>query len=175
MGKPLINSFDKYWIYTFVDIFLPFCENIHPNLVTCLSIIFKVGVIYNFRIYSPILLGTFMTLERFCDSLDGEIARKFKKCSLIGHYMDKVSDFIYWNCICVVSAMFLYTNLTFSVYWWIYFSILAYVPLSLVADTRADRFKFLGNIPKDSWFIYIEDNGSLFSLLIPYVMANIKN
>ena len=173
MCRPLINGFDKYWIYTFVDILLPFCQNVSPNFITFMSIICKFLIINNFTYYNSITLCSLMTFERFFDCLDGEIARKFDKCTTIGHYLDKISDFIYWNLITIFSAIFLYNNPTFTIYWWIYFIILSYIPSAVVLDVFSNKWNLFDSVSKQSWFIYAEDNGSLFSILIPYMMYNI--
>jgi len=174
MGRPLINGMDKLLIYPCVDFALPYCKIIHPLMITILSIIYKYNILMYFDKLNSDILCLYMLAERYYDCLDGEIARKYNKCSTLGHYMDKGSDFIYWNGICIRSLVFLYMNPTFTIYWWSFSLILMYVPFAILMDTKSNKHKLLGTISEDSWFIYLEDNGGLFAFMLPYFIDKIR-
>ena len=71
-------------------------KHIHPNIITIS------GLILNFYIYHLLdtpnsniyLLGSCIIYRWLADCLDGAVARKYKKSSKLGLYLDTLSDVI---------------------------------------------------------------------------------
>lgn len=91
-----------------------FLEHIHPNYITIS------GIISNFLIYyllvkkinKNILIGIIM-YRYLTDILDGCVARKYKKTSKLGGYLDTINDFMLFT---IISYLYLdkkYFILTF--------------------------------------------------------------
>jgi phosphatidylglycerophosphate synthase len=73
-----------------------FLKHIHPTIITIS------GLLLNFYIYNLLntpnsdiyLLGFCIIYRWLADCLDGAIARKYNKCSRLGHQLDTLSDVI---------------------------------------------------------------------------------
>ena len=78
-----LNNF----IFRYVDLF----QYIHPNYITFIGFFFNI-MIFLLTEKNIWLFCLFNFLRVLCDSLDGMIARKFNKCSLIGGYLDTLCD-----------------------------------------------------------------------------------
>ncbi len=71
-------------------------ENIHPNILTC------IGLVFNILIYCEISKSTinnnnlifFLIFRYLLDVLDGAVARKYNKGSKLGGMLDTLSDTI---------------------------------------------------------------------------------
>jgi phosphatidylglycerophosphate synthase len=91
------------YAYKIIDHMTPFfCRNnIHPNVVTI------IGGILSFLVLSPRLTPlqkvAVVALVRFLDHLDGEVARKCKKTSKIGAYLDSAMDVVALTTILMVA------------------------------------------------------------------------
>ena len=81
---------DKYlnnFIFKYVNLF----EHVHPNYITIVGIFFNV-MIFLTKEKNILLFCLFNFLRTICDSLDGMVARKFNKCSIVGGYLDTFCD-----------------------------------------------------------------------------------
>lgn len=68
-------------------------KDIHPNLIT------SFGLLMNYFIYKELNHGKnvskliiLLVFRWLADCLDGNVARKYKKCSKLGGYLDTISD-----------------------------------------------------------------------------------
>ena len=93
MYMPRPTSGTDVVIYEAIDKVVPFfCDkNIHPNVITF------TGFILNFVLLTDVssthkILAVLM--NRLLDCLDGEVARKCDKKSVLGSYMDSISDIL---------------------------------------------------------------------------------
>ena len=74
-------------------------QNINPNVIT------SIGLICNYLIFTyinnikfpinPYIFALIVSTRWLSDCLDGAVARKYKKTSKIGHYLDTISDMIF--------------------------------------------------------------------------------
>jgi len=178
MGRPLVFGFDKVFFYPLIYKLVPFLSWVHPNIITLIGIYFKYLAIIQlgegrYDDYNMIILCTYMLGERICDCLDGEIAREYNKETMIGHYLDKIGDNIYWTYMTFWCSFFIYQKFNpGNIYWWVLTLLTGYVPLGLYLDIRNGVKQSL-ETSKNSWHIYIEDNGCSFPFLLPYLISKI--
>ena len=120
--------------------------NIHPNVITILSIFLGAGAGCMFY-YSDLthnLMGVgLLMLANFCDSTDGQMARLTGKKTLIGRMLDGFSGDVWFLFIYVAIAMRLYhqqipcTDVAWGIGSWILCSVagfLCHSPQSSLAD-----------------------------------------
>lgn len=90
-------------IYDIIDIITPLCckYNIHPNIITLTSIINNLILFYFLKNKKKIIFINYIQilLHYFFDCLDGEIARKCKKQTVIGGYLDTICDNLFTSII----------------------------------------------------------------------------
>jgi phosphatidylglycerophosphate synthase len=86
------------FIVSNTDIF----QNVSPNIITGIGLICNYFIftnIYNNKYYNavinPYIFALILSVRWLSDCLDGEVARKYKKTSKIGHYLDTASDMIF--------------------------------------------------------------------------------
>ncbi len=75
---------------------VPFFKYIHPNVITIISLLLNfviLSLLYNRR--NNLIFGSVLTLRWLTDLLDGAVARKYKKTSVIGGFLDTLGDLIY--------------------------------------------------------------------------------
>ena len=167
MGRPLVIGTDTLIAYPLVDYILVYFGNIHPNYITILGMIFKFLSIYFMYSKYYFLMFIFRLIERISDCLDGEVARVYNKRSYFGHLLDKLSDMI-----CNIATIYCglvigYNNC--KNHQLLLFHVLLYlsVPVIYLIDIISGRIPKNMSVTKDMYFIYIEDNSILLSLLIP--------
>lgn len=120
--------------------------NIHPNVITILSIFLGAGAgcmfYYTDLTHNLIGVGLLM-LANFCDSTDGQMARLTGKKTLIGRMLDGFSGDVWFLFIYVAIAMRLYhqqipcTDVAWGIGSWILCSVagfLCHSPQSSLAD-----------------------------------------
>ncbi len=120
--------------------------NIHPNVITILSIFLGAGAgcmfYYTDLIHNLMGVGLLM-LANFCDSTDGQMARLTGKKTLIGRMLDGFSGDVWFLFIYVAIAMRLYhqqipcTDVAWGIGSWILCSVagfLCHSPQSSLAD-----------------------------------------
>lgn len=71
-----------YWLAPDVD----------PNVVTGLSVLAMLGAAFYVVRHEVVLAGALVLLSGFLDVLDGTIARKYKRQTRFGAFLDRVSD-----------------------------------------------------------------------------------
>ncbi|WP_281801002.1 CDP-alcohol phosphatidyltransferase family protein [Segatella maculosa] len=120
--------------------------NIHPNVITILSIFLGAGAgcMFYYTDLTHNLMGVgLLMLANFCDSTDGQMARLTGKKTLIGRMLDGFSGDVWFLFIYVAIAMRLYhqqipcTDVAWSIGSWILCSVagfLCHSPQSSLAD-----------------------------------------
>lgn len=77
---------------------LPYFRKIHPNALTFAGLIPPI-LFYIFMLQQYFFVSLFILPLSFLDMLDGAVARKFKKVTFFGGFMDslfdRISDFLY--------------------------------------------------------------------------------
>ena len=63
-----------------------------PNVITIVGFLLNFVILFSFEQKNTLLFISSVIVRYICDSLDGYIARKYKKTSEIGGIMDTVSD-----------------------------------------------------------------------------------
>lgn len=86
--------------------------NITPNMITLSSIIFNVFIYNLLNNKQNTLAVGFIIIRYFFDCLDGFMARKYKQYSLIGDYLDHISDVIFG----LTVIYQLYRNNTYNIF-----------------------------------------------------------
>lgn len=169
MGDPLlIRSFDYQLFYPYcVDPFVVYCRNIHPNYITLFNFIVKYyaylcAITWNWQ--GLLVLGT---AERFLDCLDGRVARKFNKCSPLGHALDKYSDLIFrfftaYRLIQLTIPLFAQDFLAP----FLLIAVCGLCPAVFIFDAARGRIINL-ETQVDSLAIVVEDNATLLCLILP--------
>lgn len=120
--------------------------NIHPNVITILSIFLGIGSGYMFcfeDITHNILGVILLMFANFCDSTDGQMARLTGKKTLIGRMLDGFSGDVWFFCIYAAFAYRLmdnnipFTNLTWGYWSWVLAfvaGVLCHSPQSSLSD-----------------------------------------
>ena len=120
--------------------------NIHPNVITILSIFLGAGAgcMFYYTDLTHNLMGVgLLMLANFCDSTDGQMARLTGKKTLIGRMLDGFSGDVWFFFIYVAIAMRLYhqqipcTDVAWGIGSWILCSVagfLCHSPQSSLAD-----------------------------------------
>lgn len=86
-------STDKYINY-YIEKIIYLFKYIHPNYITIIGLFINfINIYFYYNIFIFFILFNFLRI--LCDNLDGMIARKYNKCSLIGGYLDTLSDIIH--------------------------------------------------------------------------------
>jgi len=75
-------------------------KHIHPNVITALGLIcnyFILLQIENIKTskIDPYLFGTLLLIRCASDCIDGAVARKYKKTSKMGNFLDTISDMLF--------------------------------------------------------------------------------
>ncbi len=89
-----INIDDK--IATLIVDNVTFLKYISPNVITSISLILNFIILY--ILHNPhgnILLGSVLTVRWLTDLLDGAVARKYNKVSVLGGILDTLGDIIF--------------------------------------------------------------------------------
>ena len=171
MGDPLlVYSFDNLIFYPWcIDPFLTYFRHVHPNWITLFNFVVKYyaflcAISWNWQ--GLLVLGT---VERWLDCLDGRVARRFNKCSPLGHALDKYSDLIFrfytaWRMIQLAFPLFERDFIAP----FLLLMVCAACPAVFVFDAARGRIVNL-ETQADSLAILIEDNGTLLCLLLPFL------
>ena len=96
IAKKYENPIDNFIVHELCE---PVSETLHnnsitPNIITITGFIFAIfGFIglYNYKIYHFMI---FNVLAYYCDCLDGYMARKYKKATKFGDYLDHITDLL---------------------------------------------------------------------------------
>jgi len=177
MGRPLLTySIDGIVTYPSVYLVTPYIH-IHPNCITFLCMVFKVlslVEIWNLSHFNAWRFGFYLTVERFTDCLDGEVARYHNKCSPVGHYLDKCSDIVFRYSGIVIMFRSAWPFLTTGS--WMAFYILALscslCGVYIYEGCITKKIKSDMITPRDSYAIYIEDNiATMLCVALPYMYS----
>jgi phosphatidylglycerophosphate synthase len=104
---------------------------IHPNVITF------IGIICNFYILALtsnintceldyMLIGLIFIIRYFSDSLDGAVARKYKKTSKIGNFLDSFSDMMFLAVMYYLILKFFNLSLYYFVFYLIFLMYMEY-------------------------------------------------
>lgn len=87
-----------------------FCKlNIHPNIITLMGLVTAALLPLMHFNNLPWVLFFSIWIRQLCDCIDGAVARKCKKTSKIGGYLDFVADFIFFY-----SMLFIVLSMKFN-------------------------------------------------------------
>tara|TARA_B110001469_G_C9565347_1_gene280386 strand:- start:221 stop:736 length:516 start_codon:yes stop_codon:yes gene_type:complete len=76
------------------EFILKYFKNISPNIITLVGIVSNLIIYYLIK-NQYIFLGNILLIFRcLCDIMDGIVARRYKKTSALGGYLDTLNDFI---------------------------------------------------------------------------------
>ena len=156
------------FVYKLLDSIVPlFCRlHIHPDYVTCISILSK---FYLFQLMSLKLneglklnKGTILLCILFhsiSDCLDGEVARSCNKSSSFGSRLDSFNDHLYFGIIVLFVIVKYYRNVSFSLYNVIICSSIVFMINTCVLDFNIDTHD-MNNVAS-----FLHDNTVILSLL----------
>ena len=176
MGHPLIPSFDSVIFYPRVVVpSAKYFANVHPNWITLFNCYIKWLAFCAVLSWSPWALLLWGTLERYLDCLDGVVARKYDKHSTVGHWLDKSTDLVYrWASagagLCA-SVPLLSQDIVAP-------GSLMVVCVALPGIYAWDAYKgniVAGDTSVQSLAIYVEDNATLLTVILPLMQAWILN
>ena len=143
--KPILNSFAKK--------LLKF--NVQPNSVTFIGLIFGIFCFYCIINEMFFYAAVFLFLNRFCDGLDGSLARLVGQTD-IGAFYDIISDFLFYSLfpisfifldienaysICFLLLSFVATQTTFLASAWI-----VEKNKLLISENQKKSFFYIGGI-----------------------------
>lgn len=175
MGRPLLtNSFDGAFFYPKVITPLATALDIvHPNWVTFACIGCKVMVLLNTALLHPVLVLFWGVLERTLDCLDGEIARIHQKQSALGHWMDKISDLVFKLLqLAQLLHLLLERSMCSPGAAATTLVLIGAVAVPWALDLYDGAIQLDMNTPRDSRFIWIEDNGTLLVFVLPAIIGS---
>ena len=173
MGSPKIKSFDSIVMYPMLRHILYLFKNIHPNWITLICIIFKCLAIQALDNLHLFKLSIFMLIERVLDCLDGEVARRFKKTSRLGNYLDKYSDVIYRIFMIYYCSKYIITLFSFNIYWVVLLVLTFLCPLVYILDWKNGLLDSQLECRGDGVAIYLEDNSTLLCFILPYILSKL--
>ena len=172
MGRPLIISIDSLITYPIVEKSVFIFENIHPIWITLVGFLFKyLSILYITTPLNYTYLMVCLLIERYIDCLDGEVARTFKKCTYIGHYLDKISDVIFRMFMIIRCLGIVYYN-PITIYTMILLSFTFLCPSLYIADWYTGKMDHQLISNKNSYSILLEDNATIICILLPYLLYN---
>lgn len=174
MGKPLVRSFDSLITYPLLKYFLPLFKFIHPIYITLLNIYIKFLSIYYLNILNVPKIFFFFSSERLLDCLDGMVARKYNKCSKIGHYLDKYTDLIFRISLCSICWKIVYLYNTYNIYWYILVIFNIICPGVYILDYINNNINKNLETGLNTYSIYLEDNATLLCFILPWVVYYLK-
>ena len=172
MGNPLIPSFDSCIFYPHIVVpSAKYFANIHPNLITIFNCYIKWLAICAVVSWNPWALLFWGSIERYLDCLDGVVARKYNKHSMVGHWLDKGTDLIYrW----LSAAAGVYGSVPLLSQDTVAPGCLILVCVALPGIYVWDAYKgniVHGNTSVQSIAIHIEDNATLLCVLLPFMQG----
>lgn len=175
MGVPQIKSIDKYLTYPLIKKYLlNNFVNIHPINITLYCIIVKILSLYILDNKNVILLGILLLIERILDCLDGEVARKYNKCSELGHYMDKYSDVLFRIGMIYYGIVYLLNLISWNIYAYILWLNIIILPSCYLYDYINGYLKNNLICNTKGIAIIVEDNATLLCFLLPYLLYKSK-
>lgn len=138
---------------------LKFLKNIHPNIITFFGILLNILIYYFLKLAFLKTLFFVLFLRHLIDCLDGAVARKYKKVSKFGGYLDTISD----HMLIFIVSLFVFEVFSFGYY--ILISIilvlinLAYLfiirSLSDHQNIKAKGKNFYNFLVNNSWILYL--------------------
>lgn len=133
---------DKY-INNYLELYLvDYFENIHPNIVTSIGIILNFVCLNFYYKKNKHLTSCLLLIRIVIDNLDGMIARKFNKITVLGGLLDGMSD-----CILLMLITYVITenlNLEYKIHITILFGIVMIIYL-YYNDSLIDHTNFTNN------------------------------
>jgi phosphatidylglycerophosphate synthase len=173
MGPPLITSIDKTFFYPcVVSPTAVVFRYTHPITITSINVVVKMMCLLQMYLHASLpSMMMLQTCERYLDCLDGEIARRYDKCTWIGHLMDKTSDFVYRV---LMSALLLQqSQCDASWYAFVWVCVLLFIGVYIYDTIRGTVVN--GHATLTSYAIVLEDNATLLCVIIPYVSSCIND
>ena len=76
----------------FIDTHLDIYQNIEPNTITTVGIIFAIVAAYNISIKNYKIAALIFLCSYYFDCVDGKVARKYNKVTVFGDYYDHIGD-----------------------------------------------------------------------------------
>lgn len=70
-------------------------KNIHPNVITITGIILNFVIYYFLKIKEITYANVLIFIRCICDTMDGAVARAYKKQSELGGYLDTIDDVLF--------------------------------------------------------------------------------
>lgn len=170
MGSALTPSIDMYATYPLVRRASRHLSLVHPNYITALCIFFKYCSIYTLQQLQLEPLVILMLIERFLDCLDGEVARRYQKCSRIGHCLDKYSDVAFRLAMIYYCLYYSVVLFQLSVYWFLLVGLTLWCPFIYILDYRRGALGSDLECSSQCWAVYIEDNAVAFCFILPWLL-----
>jgi len=105
----LTHFFDEWFVATLFPPFLRFCcdWNIHPNVLTALALGLSAAIPYFHLSQRTWAVVPAILLRQLLDCLDGAVARRCRKTSDLGAWLDNIADSVfYWALISIVVSFF---------------------------------------------------------------------
>lgn len=170
MGKAITPSIDMYVTYPLVRRASRHLARVHPNYITALCIFFKYCSIYALSEFQLTSIPVFMLIERYLDCLDGEVARRYQKCSQLGHCLDKYSDVAFRVAMMYYCLYYGVVLFQLSVYWFLLIGLTLWCPFIYVLDYRRGVFGSELECSQEGWAVYIEDNAVAFCFILPWLL-----
>jgi phosphatidylglycerophosphate synthase len=89
-------------------------RKVHPNFITVAGLISNILIIFLLIKGYIYLASLFLIIKFFCDTLDGQVARKYNKTSKLGGYLDTISDITLLAPYCGAVAWSMTGSLTYA-------------------------------------------------------------
>lgn len=171
---------DRYVYRFIIDPLLIHFQNMNPNYVTIFSMplsfcIFLLNYCYPFGLIFAVVTNILRTL---CDFLDGQIARKYNKCSKLGAFLDSVADCAHSvNYVMFLVYIFKPIGMTFWTFCFIWvllfvFGFLCLWKKGIVLDH--DEIQKLSNSPLDIFIAIGKYDGLLLNLFVLFTLVTVN-
>lgn len=175
MGRPLTKSVDMYITYPLVEKIAERCENVSPMSITVLCIVMKILSIYSIYENEIVKLCIYLIMERILDCLDGEVARLYNKCSVLGHYVDKYSDLLYRIAMIYSILEYIIYRVNVNIYTYILLYLTILLPSTYILDSITGNLDYKLICKKTGYAIIVEDNATIICILLPYLLYYSNN
>lgn len=154
-----------------VIINLDLFKDIHPNVITLFGIISNFYILGNLVYGSKKIANMFLVIRYLSDILDGAVARKYNKGTMIGGFLDSLNDIFIISMYNGIIYYILYSNLRYSILVSLFCFILGFMYLyanNSIIDHDNLKCRNTDNIFKNAVAIFI-DNSILGYIFLYYI------
>ena len=153
-------------------------KNIHPNIISCTSILLNVPIFFVLHTIgtvniSPVIITLLIATRCITDILDGAIARKYDKVSVLGGSLDTIGDI---SLICIIIWFIMkWSGVHYSIYIVFICLVIAKLALNDLYHDHSSAKIYSDNIYKNFVAFMINNTVVFFSVLLGVILYKSKS